>query len=62
MPEQKISLELDEAGLDPVHGPRPLKRVIQLELQNTLAERILAVDIPDGSTVPLGSQASVAVH
>ena len=57
--ERKIELELDEAardwlaeaGYDPVYGARPLKRVIQRELQNALAERILAGEIPDGTTV-----------
>ena len=40
-----------EAGFDPVYGARPLKRVIQRELQNALAERILAGEIADGTTV-----------
>jgi ATP-dependent Clp protease ATP-binding subunit ClpB len=65
--ERKITLEIDaeakkwlaEAGYDPVYGARPLKRVIQRELQNPLAEKILAGEIRDGDTVrvtasPLG--------
>jgi ATP-dependent Clp protease ATP-binding subunit ClpB len=42
---------LGEQGYDPVYGARPLKRVIQRELQNVLASKILAGDILDGQTV-----------
>jgi len=65
--DRKITLEIDGAaeawladrGYDPVYGARPLKRVIQRELQNPLAQQILEGRIPDGSTVhvtasPLG--------
>ena len=45
---------LANAGYDPVYGARPLKRVIQRELQNPLAQRILEGHIPDGSTVQVG--------
>ena len=50
---------LADAGYDPVYGARPLKRVIQRELQNPLAQQILEGRIPDGATVhvtasPLG--------
>jgi ATP-dependent Clp protease ATP-binding subunit ClpB len=57
--DRKITLEVDapamawlgNAGYDPVYGARPLKRVIQRELQNPLAQLILEGRIPDGSTV-----------
>ncbi len=57
--DRKITLVLDEKaktwlaeiGYDPVYGARPLKRVIQRELQNPLAEMILAGRITDGETV-----------
>jgi ATP-dependent Clp protease ATP-binding subunit ClpB len=65
--DRKIVLDIDakamvwlgNAGYDPVYGARPLKRVIQRELQNPLAQRILEGRIPDGATVkvtasPLG--------
>ncbi len=42
---------LGEIGYDPVYGARPLKRVIQRELQNPLAQMILAGRIGDGATV-----------
>ncbi|WP_119461290.1 ATP-dependent chaperone ClpB [Rhodospirillaceae bacterium SYSU D60014] len=57
--DRKITLELDErarawlaeAGYDAVYGARPLKRVIQRELQNPLAGMILEGRIKDGDTV-----------
>jgi ATP-dependent Clp protease ATP-binding subunit ClpB len=57
--DRKIVLDLDakatewlgKAGYDPVYGARPLKRVIQRELQNPLAQRILEGRIPDGARV-----------
>ncbi|MEL6746983.1 MAG: hypothetical protein AAFO79_04115, partial [Pseudomonadota bacterium] len=42
---------LAEAGYDPAYGARPLKRVIQRNLQDMLAEKILAGTIQDGQTV-----------
>ncbi|MXP61729.1 ATP-dependent chaperone ClpB [Roseomonas sp. M0104] len=57
--ERKITLELDqfardwlaEAGYDPVYGARPLKRVIQRNLQDKLAELLLEGRVADGSKV-----------
>jgi ATP-dependent Clp protease ATP-binding subunit ClpB len=42
---------LGEAGFDPVYGARPLKRAIQSELENPLAQRILSGDYLAGSEV-----------
>jgi ATP-dependent Clp protease ATP-binding subunit ClpB len=42
---------LADLGFDPVYGARPLKRAIQKELQDTLANLILKGDVKDGSTV-----------
>ncbi|MEL7312512.1 MAG: AAA family ATPase, partial [Pseudomonadota bacterium] len=50
--ERDLSLEISDAaldslarsGFDPVYGARPLKRAIQTEIENPLAERILAGD------------------
>jgi len=61
--DRKITLDVDSAasawlanaGYDPVYGARPLKRVIQRELQNPLAQQILEGHIPDGSTVHVGA-------
>ncbi|RST84347.1 ATP-dependent chaperone ClpB [Aquibium carbonis] len=61
--DRKITLELDdgaiewlaEKGYDPAYGARPLKRVMQKELQDPLAEKILMGDIRDGQTVVIAS-------
>jgi ATP-dependent Clp protease ATP-binding subunit ClpB len=57
--EQKISLDLSEAaknyiadvGYDPVYGARPLKRAIQKELENPLANKILENTFVEGDTI-----------
>ncbi|HYC01958.1 MAG TPA: ATP-dependent chaperone ClpB [Azospirillaceae bacterium] len=61
--DRDIGLDLDEAalrwladaGYDPVYGARPLKRVIQRELQNPLATRLLDGRIQDGRTVSVSA-------
>ncbi len=53
--DEKAQKWLSEKGYDPVYGARPLKRVLQKELQNELAERLLAGEINDGSTVSVTS-------
>ena len=45
---------LADAGYDPIYGARPLKRVIQRNLQNKLAEDFLAGKIKDGDGVNIG--------
>jgi ATP-dependent Clp protease ATP-binding subunit ClpB len=42
---------LANEGYDPAYGARPLKRVIQREVQDRLAEAILAGDVRDGQKV-----------
>jgi ATP-dependent Clp protease ATP-binding subunit ClpB len=57
--DRKITLTLDdsarnwlsEAGYDPVYGARPLKRVIQRNLQDRLAGMLLEGTIRDGSAL-----------
>ncbi|MGE0109627.1 MAG: ATP-dependent chaperone ClpB [Bdellovibrionales bacterium] len=44
---------LADAGYDPAYGARPLKRVIQRELQNHLAQEILAGNVKEGSVVKI---------
>src|SRR3984885_12398863 len=61
---RKIALEIDDTpkawlantGYDPVYGARPLKRVIQRELQNPLATLLLSGVIKDGETVRVSVQ------
>ena len=63
--ERKITLEVDDAarrwladaGYDPVYGARPLKRVIQRELQNPLATELLEGRIQDGDVVRVSASA-----
>ncbi len=43
--------KLVEAGFDPVYGARPLKRAIQQELENPLAQRILAGEFEPGQLI-----------
>jgi ATP-dependent Clp protease ATP-binding subunit ClpB len=53
---------LAEAGYDPVYGARPLKRVIQRNLQNPLAGLILEGAVKDGESVEVsGSEAGLVI-
>jgi ATP-dependent Clp protease ATP-binding subunit ClpB len=60
--DRKIEIEISDAarnwlaekGYDPAYGARPLKRVIQKNLQDPLAEELLAGRIKDGDTVKVG--------
>ena len=59
--DRKIIIKIDEdathwladKGYDPAYGARPLKRVIQKQVQDPLAEKILLGEILDGSTVKI---------
>ena len=42
---------LAQAGFDPVYGARPLKRAIQQQLENPLAQRILRGDFSPGDVI-----------
>ncbi|MGB6326466.1 MAG: ATP-dependent chaperone ClpB [Methylocella sp.] len=61
--DRKITLELRpearawlaDKGYDPAYGARPLKRVIQKNVQDPLAELILAGEIHDGEKVAIGA-------
>ena len=61
--DRKIVLELDDSarswladkGYDPVYGARPLKRVIQRNVQDPLADLLLEGAIMDGETVPVSA-------
>jgi ATP-dependent Clp protease ATP-binding subunit ClpB len=43
--------QLTLAGFDPVYGARPLKREIQQQLENPLAQRLLAGEFSSGETI-----------
>ncbi len=61
--ERDIGFELDdaardllgEAGFDPVYGARPLKRAIQHQLENPLAQRILRGEFGPGDVIAVGA-------
>jgi ATP-dependent Clp protease ATP-binding subunit ClpB len=61
--EREIAIVLDtaardrlaQAGFDPVYGARPLKRAIQQQLENPLAQRILRGDFGPGDAIRVGS-------
>ncbi len=63
--ERKITLELDDAarehlvevGHEPAYGARPLKRIIQKELETALGRQLLEGKIRDGQTVRVGYDA-----
>jgi ATP-dependent Clp protease ATP-binding subunit ClpB len=64
--DRKLELDLDsaakewlgEAGYDPVYGARPLKRVIQRELQNPLATMILEGRFKPGEVIKVSADKS----
>ncbi|WP_286800284.1 MULTISPECIES: ATP-dependent chaperone ClpB [Acinetobacter] len=57
--ERDIGLTVDdtafdlliEAGFDPVYGARPLKRAIQQQVENTLAQKILSGEFQPGDNI-----------
>ena len=60
--ERKITLDLDDAarehlvkgGHDPAYGARPLKRIIQRELETAMGRQMLEGKVRDGQTVKVG--------
>jgi ATP-dependent Clp protease ATP-binding subunit ClpB len=42
---------LAEAGFDPVYGARPLKRAIQNEIENLLAQKLLSGELTPGKAI-----------
>jgi ATP-dependent Clp protease ATP-binding subunit ClpB len=62
--EQGIRVALTDAalqklaadGYDPAYGARPLKRLVQQELENPIAERILDGRLREGSTVTVDAE------
>ncbi|MBT8038700.1 MAG: ATP-dependent chaperone ClpB [Gammaproteobacteria bacterium] len=47
---------LGEAGFDPVYGARPLKRAIQNEIENPLAQKILSSVYASGDTIQVDTE------
>ena len=62
--EKDMSLSIDDtafdqlidAGFDPIYGARPLKRAIQQQVENSLAQKILAGDFIPGDNIQITSE------
>ncbi len=52
---------LGDVGFDPVYGARPLKRAVQQQLENPLAQKILAGEFTSGDTVRVDAAAGALV-
>jgi len=48
---------LANAGFDPVYGARPLKRAIQAQVENPLAQKILSGEFAGGTTIHVDAEA-----
>ena len=65
--DRRMTIQLDAAardwlaakGYDPAYGARPLKRVIQKDLQDPLARMLLEGGIKDGDNIVVSSEAGV---
>jgi ATP-dependent Clp protease ATP-binding subunit ClpB len=63
--DRRMTLSIDaealhwiaDKGYDPVYGARPLKRVIQKELIDPIARKLLAGEIEDGGVIAVGVEA-----
>lgn len=60
--DRRISIEMSDnakawlanTGYDPTYGARPLRRLIQTSVEDQLARKLLAGQVPDGSVVHMG--------
>ncbi len=65
MADRRLTLSIDDGalawladkGYDPVYGARPLKRVIQKDLVDPMAKKLLAGEIADGSVIAVSAGA-----
>jgi ATP-dependent Clp protease ATP-binding subunit ClpB len=63
--DRRITLEVTDAarewlaleGFDPAYGARPLRRLVQREIGDRLARRLLAGEVADGATVVVDREA-----
>ena len=61
--DRRISIEMSDnakawlanTGYDPTYGARPLRRLIQTSVEDQLARKLLAGQVPDGSVVHMGA-------
>lgn len=67
--ERGLRIELEDSalqllgnvGFDPVYGARPLKRAIQQQLENPLAQKILSGEFVGGDTIRVGASSGSLV-
>lgn len=45
--------KIADAGFDPVYGARPLKRAIQVEIENPLAQKLLSGDLAEDGVIKI---------
>jgi ATP-dependent Clp protease ATP-binding subunit ClpB len=65
MADRRLTLSIDDGalawladkGYDPVYGARPLKRVIQKDLVDPIAKKLLAGELADGSVIAVSAGA-----
>ncbi|MEQ7153735.1 ATP-dependent chaperone ClpB [Brevundimonas aurifodinae] len=65
MADRRLTLSIDDGalawladkGYDPVYGARPLKRVIQKDLVDRVAKKLLAGELEDGSVIAVSAGA-----
>ncbi|CAN5180480.1 ATP-dependent chaperone ClpB [soil metagenome] len=65
MADRRLTLSIDDAalawladkGYDPAYGARPLKRVIQKDLVDPIAKKLLAGELADGSVIAVSAGA-----
>jgi ATP-dependent Clp protease ATP-binding subunit ClpB len=50
--------KIADAGFDPVYGARPLKRAIQIEIENPLAQKILSGDLAGDGIIKIDVRGS----
>ncbi|MDP3404988.1 MAG: ATP-dependent chaperone ClpB [Brevundimonas sp.] len=63
MADRRLTLSIDDGalawladkGYDPVYGARPLKRVIQKDLVDPMAKKLLAGELEDGSVIAVSA-------
>ncbi|MCB9729956.1 MAG: ATP-dependent chaperone ClpB [Deltaproteobacteria bacterium] len=56
VPTEEALTLIAAGGYDPTYGARPLKRYLQRHVETALGRRIIAGEIPDGSTVTLDAE------
>jgi len=67
--ERQIGIELEDSalqllgnvGFDPVYGARPLKRAIQQQLENPLAQKILSGEFTAGDSIRVAAEGGALV-